>query len=89
MLDIVRLESGLILDEKTSFYSIREALKIENHSMEKFEFISRRRNIYDIEELFKNYFSVHNRIGCVYITEHGRKDENIIGMLTAWDVLGN
>lgn len=89
LLDIVRLESGLILDEKTSFNSIREALKIENHSMEEFDFISIKTNIYDIDELFKNYFSSHNRIGCLYITEHGEKDEDILGMLTAWDVLGN
>lgn len=89
LLDIVRLETGILLDENTNFYAIRDALKIENHSMESFEFISRRKNIYDVEDLFKNYFSSHKRVGCVYITENGRKEENILGMLTAWDVLGN
>ena len=89
LLDIVRLETGILIDEKTNFSSIKESLKIDNHSMESFEFISRRKNIYDVEDLFKNYFSSHKRVGCVYITENGRKEENILGMLTAWDVLGN
>lgn len=88
LLDIVRLEQGIVLDEDTNFSIIRDALKIENHSIENFEFISRKRNIYDIEDLFKDYFSSHKRMGCVYITENGKKEENILGMLTAWDVLG-
>lgn len=89
LLDIVRIQTGIILDENTNFSSIREALKPERHSMESFEFISRKKNIYDVQNLFKNYFSTHKRVGCVYITENGRREETILGMLTAWDVLGN
>ena len=88
LLDIVRLNTGIILDEKTDFSTIREALKIENHSMESFIFISKKKNIYDVEDLFKNYFSRHKRIGCIFVTDNGKKGENILGMLTAWDVLG-
>lgn len=89
LLDIVRLETGIVLDENTKFSTIRDALKIENHSMESFEFVSRKRNVYDVEDLFKDYFSRHKRIGCIYVTENGRKEETVLGMLTAWDVLGN
>ena len=88
LLDIVNIESGIIIDEMTSFSDIKNAIKIENHSMEDFEFISRRKNIYDVENMFKDYFSRNKRLGCVYITQNGNKNENILGMLTAWDVLG-
>ncbi len=88
LLDIVRLNKRMILDENTNFSTIRDALKIENHSMETFIFISKNKNIYDVENLFKNYFSMHKRIGCVFVTANGKKEENILGMLTAWDVLG-
>lgn len=89
LLDIVNKKGGIIVDEETTFETIKDAIKIENHSMENFEFISKRKNIYDVEEIFKDYFSKHKRIGCVYITENGKKNESILGMLTAWDVLGN
>lgn len=89
LLDVVKCDTGIVLDEDTKFTSIEQFLKIEKHSMEEFIFVSRRKNIYDIEEIFKNYFSENKRIGCIYVTENGKDTENILGMLTAWDVLGN
>lgn len=89
LLDIVNKNKRIIVDEKTKFKEIEEFLKIENHTSEKFIFISKNENIYDIEEVFKDYFSKKKRIGCVYITENGEQSESILGMLTAWDVLGN
>ena len=89
LLDIVNLESGIIIDEETKFDSIKSALMIENHSMEDFVFVARNKNVYDIELLFKDYFSRNKILGCIYVTENGKRDEQILGMLTAWDVLGN
>lgn len=89
LLDIVNKNQGIIVDETTKFKEIEEFLKVENHTSEEFIFISKNKNIYDIEEIFKDYFSRKKRIGCVYITEHGKQSESILGMLTAWDVLGN
>lgn len=89
LLDVVKCDTGIVLDENTKFTSIEQFLKMEKHSMEEFIFVSRRKNIYDIEEMFKDYFSKNKRIGCIYVTENGKDTENILGMLTAWDVLGN
>lgn len=89
LLDIVNTESGIIIDKNTKFVDILEYLKLENHSTEEFIFISRNKNIYDVEDIFKDYFIRKKRVGCVYITESGKANESILGMLTAWDVLGN
>lgn len=89
LLDIVNTESGIIIDKNTKFADILEYLNLENHSTEEFIFISRNKNIYDVEDIFKDYFIRKKRVGCVYITESGKADESILGMLTAWDVLGN
>lgn len=89
LLDIVNRDEGIIVDKNMIFSDISEGLKVENHSMENFVFISKHQTIYDVEDLFKNYFKDNKRIGCVYVTEHGKKDEEILGMLTAWDVLGH
>ena len=89
LLDIVNAESGIVLDQNTKFIDILEYLKLENHSTEDFIFISRNKNIYDVEDLFKDYFIRRKRLGCIYITESGKANESVLGMLTAWDVLGN
>lgn len=89
LFDVVKNDSRIIIDQKTKFSSIKDYLKIENHSMEEFIFVSKIKNIYDIEEMFKNYFSRNKIIGCIFITDNGKSTENILGMLTAWDVLGN
>lgn len=89
LLDIVKNDNKIVIDEKTNFSNIKNYLKIENHSMEDFQFISKTKNLYDVEKIFKNYFSRNKRIGCIFITDNGKSTENILGMLTAWDILGN
>lgn len=83
------IENGIIIDKSTKFSDILEYIKMDNHTTEEFMFISRNKNIYDVEDIFKNYFQRKKRLGCVFITEHGKSNENILGMLTAWDILGN
>lgn len=89
LFDMVKRDEIISIDKNTKFNEIIENLKIENHSLESFEFISRTKTIYDVEDIFKKYFSNSKRIGCIYITQNGKTTENILGMVTAWDVLGN
>lgn len=89
LLDIVKNQDGVVITDNTKFIEFADFLKIENHSTEEFLFISKDENIYDVEDRFKDYFNKNKRIGCIYITEHGNKEEKILGMLTAWDILGN
>ena len=89
LLDIVNKETGILIGKDTTFRAFQDYLKIENHSSEEFKFISRNKNIYDIEDIFKDYFTRNKRLGCVYITENGKENEKILGMLTVWDIFGN
>ena len=89
LLDIVNKETGILIGKDTTFRAFQDYLKIENHSSEEFKFISRNKNIYDIEDIFKDYFTRNKRLGCVYITENGKENEKILGTLTAWDIFGN
>lgn len=89
LLDIVNKETGILIGKDTTFRAFQDYLKIENHSSEEFKFISRNKNIYDIEDIFKDYFTRNKRLGCVYITENGKENEKILGMLTAWDIFSN
>ena len=35
-----------------------------------------------------NEFKKGSKLSCVLVTQNGKKDEKIIGILTAWDILG-
>lgn len=89
LLDVIKRDEGIILDENTDFSKFKEILKVQNHSMEQFKFISRNTNIYDAQNLFNNYFTNDKVLGCIFVTEHGNESESVLGMFTAWDVLGN
>ena len=63
ILDIIEKEQEIILNEKTDFSEFRETIKVENHSMEKFKFISKNKNICEkisrkIFMTFKNYLII-------------------------------
>lgn len=83
-------EKKITISDKTKLSSFTEYIKLDEHLNEYFEFVPKKTMLYEIEELFKyNYQSKrHKLLSVVYITENGRRDEKILGMLTPWDILG-
>lgn len=49
-------------------------------------FIDTKMNVYQIEEVFSQHIQKRTRLGAVFITQHGREDEEIEGILTAIDL---
>ena len=56
--------------------------------MEVFIFHNKKTYVDDIKDEFQQQFDENKRIGVVFITEHGKRDESINRMLTAWDLVG-
>ena len=75
------------IDNDSKFKGIVEYIKLENLD-ETIKFVSRNETIEKIEDEYKKEFSAHNKLSCIYITETGKISEKILGMLTAWDILG-
>ena len=88
LLDIINKNGGIITDKNTKIGDYSNEIKITNHSLEVFPFISKDTTIYEVENIFENYFKDNKRTGCVFVTNSGKENEKILGMLTAWDVLG-
>ena len=65
-------------------------LKVEDIPLEnindEFQFISWQTSIYDIEQLFSVRGKEHKRLGAVFMTEKGKKNEPIVGIITAMDI---
>jgi CBS domain-containing protein len=77
-----------IIPKDTMIEEFKEFIGLDNHPSEYFEFVSRYTLLVDVETLFKKRLKERKRIAVVYVTEHGKKDEKLLGMITAWDVAG-
>lgn len=52
------------------------------------EFINKTASIYEAVELFKENIGKGNRLDALLITNNGEKNEKLLGIITAWDIMG-
>ncbi len=84
---LVNKKDAIILKD-TKISEFADFIGIDKHKSEYFEFVSRDTLLSDVELLFQEGLKARKRIAVVYITEHGKKEEKLLGMITAWDVAG-
>ncbi len=75
------LENGL------TFADIQEYLALDSHDTEVYLFVPRAMYADELEDLFEEQFKRGKRVEIAFVTEHGKPDESILGMITAWDLL--
>ena len=63
-------------------------LDLEAHPSEVFKFIPADSKLSYAEKLYEEARNRHERIGLVFLTANGRSDERILGILTAWLIIG-
>jgi CBS domain-containing protein len=61
-------------------------LPLKSHRSESFVFLPRKASLSQVFKVFNDAIRVHNRIGMVFITEHGEEHEKPLGIITAWDL---
>ena len=64
-------------------------IPFEKHVNEYFEFVPRTALLSEVLEIFQSNLKKRKRVGVVYITERGTKNEKLLGMITAWDIAGH
>lgn len=82
---LVANQEGIILKDATvrDFY---EFIPLEKHMNEYFEFIPRNAILSEVDKIFSEGVKDVKRIAVVYITENGKNNEKILGMITPWDL---
>ena len=88
ILDFLVNEKRSCLDENTTISDFKEYLPITKHKSEVFLFEKKNTYVYELERKFNEAFKNNKRIGMVFVTENGLSNEKLLGVLTAWDVLG-
>jgi predicted transcriptional regulator len=69
--------------KETLIEEIMPYQKDNNH-----QFISQDTSVYQAVEVFKEKIGNGNRIDALLITATGQKDDKLIGIITAWDIMG-
>lgn len=60
--------------------------KYLNSSNNLHKFVSSKISIFDVLKIFEETIEQKKRLGAIFITKNGRKNEKIIGIITAWDL---
>ncbi len=81
-------DAGVRLDEKTRFRDLSQYLGLNSHPSEVFKFVAADTKLSQVEKLYEDARNKHERIGLVFLTETGRPDERLLGVLTAWLIVG-
>jgi CBS domain-containing protein len=76
------------IDPDTRIDEFKEFIPLGSHKSEVFDFVSRDTPLANVASSFQVNLKNKKRLGAVFVTENGRKEEKILGLITAWDVAG-
>lgn len=78
---------SLLIDEKMQLSFFKDYLEIGNHRSESFDFISKNTSVNDAKALFDRNMTEKKKLAVLFITEAGKPDQKILGIVTPWDFL--
>ncbi|MDO4978070.1 MAG: hypothetical protein Q4E53_12505 [Eubacteriales bacterium] len=79
-------EDQFHLSKELTLNDIKNYLSLENDRKEYYRFVKKDSLISEVSELFHDGINKGARIGMVFITKNGRKEEKLLGIVTAWDL---
>lgn len=76
------------IDADTSFADIFELISLEKGTGEIFRFESLNTRLSEIEDIFEEGIEKNEKIKMVFLTENGRPEEKLAGIISHWDIIG-
>lgn len=74
------------MDKEIQIREFAEFIPLDNHESEYFEFVPKGATVVDVEELFIEDIKNRKRLSAVFVTETGLAGEEILGLITPWDL---
>ena len=81
-------KEGLLYDKTVKIGDYLSYFKLDGNPNEFYDFIGRDTLLYDLKDVFSNVKN-DKKCGALFITQNGKKDECVLGMVTLWDVVNN
>ena len=80
-------EQIVMVDNDTDFDSIRKSI-IQTKSDSRIRFVPKNKLFNEIVFEFMQCFKNKDKVDCLMITNNGKPNEQVIGVLTAWGIIG-
>ena len=76
-----------IIEIDKTFKDIENYISLENRETEEYKFISKEYTIKQLKEDMEKSKDIGKRLDIAFITEHGKKEEKLLGLITIWDII--
>ncbi len=80
-------EKKINITDDTTVRLFEKYLPLDDHSNEYFAFLPETAQLDEVQELFKFTAGRRKLLTVIYITKNGKRSEDIIAMITPWDLL--
>lgn len=87
LFDCLYKEEIVEISNTTTFKDLLNYITFDNTS-ELIKFKSENTTITELKKEYKEEFKRNDKLSCIFITKNGNKNEKLLGMITAWDILG-
>ncbi len=64
----------------------KDFIGLSSARSEAYAFISRKAPLSEVYEIFNESIRARRRMGALFLTEHGKESEKVLGLVTAWDL---
>lgn len=75
-------------DKSLIFQDVTDYISFDHHATEEYRFIKGNLYVDELKVLFENLYSNGKRLSMVFITDNGKEDGKLQGIITPWDILG-
>lgn len=81
-------KAGIRSGESAVMRDVAEFLPLAKHTADVFKFVPKNDAVLHLRRLCDEAIKKRERIGMFFVTENGRDDESLLGILTVWDIAG-
>jgi len=78
-------KDGFLL-EQTTMQHLEKYFISPSDNFQGYKFIPRKTNVFEVQDFFLSFTENRRRLAALFITENGKKEEAILGIITAWDL---
>lgn len=78
-------ETGFVIKEQL-LNELRDFFDSQDDRRNSYRFVAKDVDAFTVREYFTSYLSERKRLNAVFVTAHGSPQEEILGIVTAWDI---
>ena len=82
-------EEIIEVDDVLTFEDIKDHISLFDREMETFVFVKATTYVEELEKKIQEEFQKNKRVGMAFVTDNGRKDGVLQGIITPWDIIAH